>query len=161
MHAPCLRHRHPIPAPGDVRYPPGGTQKEQQHQPYGGEPGDEVERFDLLPDELIDRLPIADLAPAMLTLGGERPGGVVHLTNAGAVSWYEFVREILADVRAEGDAALIALSVERPESREELARIRGFPRPLMAGKASSEILARISRATAEPAEMWPEVRAAR
>ena len=37
-----------------------------------------------------------DLAPALRSLAVDRPGGIYHLTNAGAVSWYEFVREILA-----------------------------------------------------------------
>ena len=63
--------------------------------------------------------------------------------------------------RVMGDATLVALAVERPESREALARVPGFPRPLVAGKAWREILSRIGRATAEPAEAWPEVRAAR
>jgi ribonuclease D len=60
-----------------------------------------------------------------------------------------------------GDATLIALAVERPESRDALARVSGMPRPLVAGKAWKEILARIGRAMAEPTEGWPEVRAAR
>lgn len=38
----------------------------------------------------------ADLAPALLALGRDRVAGVVHVTNAGAVSWYEFAREVLA-----------------------------------------------------------------
>jgi dTDP-4-dehydrorhamnose reductase len=36
-----------------------------------------------------------DLAPALVQLAEERPAGVFHLTNAGAVSWYEFVGDIL------------------------------------------------------------------
>ncbi len=37
----------------------------------------------------------ADLAPALRSLAVDRPGGVFHLTNAGPVSWFEFVQEIL------------------------------------------------------------------
>lgn len=37
----------------------------------------------------------ADLAPALRRLAEEQRGGVFHLTNAGAVSWYEFVGNIL------------------------------------------------------------------
>ena len=38
----------------------------------------------------------ADLAPALRRLAVDREAGVFHLTNGGAVSWYEFVGEILA-----------------------------------------------------------------
>ncbi len=38
----------------------------------------------------------ADLAPALRRLALDRRRGIHHLTNQGAVSWYEFVREILA-----------------------------------------------------------------
>lgn len=37
----------------------------------------------------------ADLAPALRRLALDRRRGIHHLTNQGAVSWYEFVREIL------------------------------------------------------------------
>ncbi len=37
----------------------------------------------------------SDLAPALVQLAEERHGGVFHLTNDGAVSWYEFVGDIL------------------------------------------------------------------
>ena len=38
----------------------------------------------------------ADLAPALRRLAVDRRSGVHHLTNGGAVSWYEFVRSIVA-----------------------------------------------------------------
>jgi dTDP-4-dehydrorhamnose reductase len=38
----------------------------------------------------------ADLAPALRLLAADRRVGIHHVTNQGAVSWYEFVREILA-----------------------------------------------------------------
>jgi dTDP-4-dehydrorhamnose reductase len=37
----------------------------------------------------------ADLAQVLVRLAGSTVTGVVHATNAGAVSWFEFVREIL------------------------------------------------------------------
>ncbi len=37
----------------------------------------------------------ADLAPALRVLAAERRPGIFHLTNSGAVSWYEFVGDIL------------------------------------------------------------------
>jgi dTDP-4-dehydrorhamnose reductase len=37
----------------------------------------------------------ADLAPALRALATERRPGIFHLTNQGAVSWYEFVGDIL------------------------------------------------------------------
>ena len=37
----------------------------------------------------------ADLAPALRTLAVERSSGMFHITNGGAVSWYEFVADIL------------------------------------------------------------------
>jgi len=64
----------------------------------------------------------ADLAPALRSVAGNRPGGIYHLTNAGPVSWYEFVREILA---ASGhDPALVS-----PISTSELDPPRPAPRP--------------------------------
>jgi dTDP-4-dehydrorhamnose reductase len=38
----------------------------------------------------------ADLAPALRRLALDRRSGIHHLTNQGPVTWYEFVREILA-----------------------------------------------------------------
>jgi len=64
----------------------------------------------------------ADLAPALRRLTEQRPGGVVHLTNSGAVSWYEFVREIL---RTSGyDPARV-----EPISTADLDPPRPAPRP--------------------------------
>ena len=48
----------------------------------------------------------ADLAPLLRRLGaGERSTGVFHATNQGAVSWYEFVRDIVA--AAGGDPSMV------------------------------------------------------
>lgn len=38
----------------------------------------------------------ADLAPALRLLALEKYTGIAHLTNSGAVSWFEFVREIVS-----------------------------------------------------------------
>jgi len=37
----------------------------------------------------------SDLAPMLLRLAEDRPGGVVHTTNQGAASWFEFVRAVV------------------------------------------------------------------
>jgi dTDP-4-dehydrorhamnose reductase len=64
----------------------------------------------------------ADLAPALRVLAAERPGDIVHVTNSGAVTWYEFVREILA---ASGDDPDRVRSI----STDELDPPRPAPRP--------------------------------
>jgi dTDP-4-dehydrorhamnose reductase len=64
----------------------------------------------------------ADLAPALRRLALERRSGIHHLTNAGAVSWYGFVREILAT--AGHDPGMV-----RPISTAELDPPRPAPRP--------------------------------
>jgi dTDP-4-dehydrorhamnose reductase len=64
----------------------------------------------------------ADLAPALRRLAADRPGGVFHVTNAGAVTWYEFVREILA--AAGHDPGQV-----RPISTSDLDPPRPAPRP--------------------------------
>lgn len=64
----------------------------------------------------------ADLAPALIALADDRPGGIFHLTNAGVVSWFDFVAEIL---EASGyDPALVS-----PISTAELDPPRPAPRP--------------------------------
>ena len=64
----------------------------------------------------------ADLAPALVTLADERHGGVFHLTNAGAVSWYEFVADVL-------EASGHDRSMVRPITTAELDPPRPAPRP--------------------------------
>ena len=64
----------------------------------------------------------ADLAPALLRLAADRRTGLFHVTNQGAVSWYEFVREI---VRLMGkDPAMV-----KPITTAELHPPRPAPRP--------------------------------
>lgn len=64
----------------------------------------------------------ADLAPALRRLALDRNAGVFHLTNDGAVSWYEFVREIVAAFG--GDPAVV-----RPITTAELDPPRPAKRP--------------------------------
>lgn len=64
----------------------------------------------------------ADLAPALLRLAAERRTGIHHVTNQGAVSWYEFVREILAAAGQDPDRV-------RPISTADLDPPRPAPRP--------------------------------
>jgi len=64
----------------------------------------------------------ADLAPALRTLAADRRRGIHHLTNQGAVTWYEFVREILQ--AAGRDPAMV-----RPISTDQLDPPRPARRP--------------------------------
>ncbi len=64
----------------------------------------------------------ADLAQALRTVAAERRTGVHHLTNQRAVSWFEFVREIVES--AGGDPAMV-----RPITTAELDPPRPAPRP--------------------------------
>ncbi len=45
----------------------------------------------------------ADLAPMVRQLGVERRCGIHHVTNAGAVSWFEFVRSIVTEMGRDPD----------------------------------------------------------
>ena len=64
----------------------------------------------------------ADLAPMLRRLALERRGGVHHVTNQGAVSWFEFAQAV---ANAAGrDPALV-----RPISTAELDPPRPAPRP--------------------------------
>ena len=58
-----------------------------------GEPGSDLAFVD---DQRGHPTFTADLAPALRRLAVERRAGIYHLTNQGAVSWYEFVREVLS-----------------------------------------------------------------
>jgi dTDP-4-dehydrorhamnose reductase len=64
----------------------------------------------------------ADLAPALRTLAVDRRVGIHHVTNAGAVSWYEFVRSILAAAGDDPDRV-------RPIASADLDPPRPAPRP--------------------------------
>jgi dTDP-4-dehydrorhamnose reductase len=64
----------------------------------------------------------ADLAPLLRRIALERRSGVVHATNQGAVSWYEFVGEVLA--AAGHDRAMV-----RPITTAELDPPRPATRP--------------------------------
>jgi dTDP-4-dehydrorhamnose reductase len=64
----------------------------------------------------------ADLAGPVRELAGQRRAGVFHVTNQRAVSWYEFVREIVE--AAGGDADTV-----RPIVAAELDPPRPAPRP--------------------------------
>jgi len=64
----------------------------------------------------------ADLAPALRAIAAERSSGIFHLTNAGVVTWFEFVQEIL---RASGHP----VEMVRPITSAELDPPRPAPRP--------------------------------
>src|SRR5690606_34011024 len=64
----------------------------------------------------------ADLAPRLVKLAVERVPGVFHTTDSGAVSWYEFAREVFAAAGHDADRV-------RPISTAELDPPRPAPRP--------------------------------
>jgi len=64
----------------------------------------------------------ADLAPMVRHLALDRRSGVYHVTNGGAVSWFEFVREIVAE--AGHDPAMV-----HPIATADLHPPRPAPRP--------------------------------
>ena len=64
----------------------------------------------------------ADLAPALRRLAVDRRAGIFHVTNQGAVSWYGFVREILAAAGHDPDRV-------RPIATVDLDPPRPAPRP--------------------------------
>jgi len=63
-----------------------------------------------------------DLAPLLRQLVVQRVGGVVHATNQGAVSWYEFAREVVAAMGRDP-------SMVRPIATADLQPPRPAPRP--------------------------------
>ena len=64
----------------------------------------------------------ADLAPALLQLARDRRAGIFHLTNQGAVSWYEFVCAVVQGMGE--DPALV-----RAIATADLDPPRPAPRP--------------------------------
>lgn len=64
----------------------------------------------------------ADLSPALLHLGERRAAGTFHVTNQGAVSWYELAGEVLAAAGLDPDRV-------RPIASTDLEPARPAPRP--------------------------------
>ena len=64
----------------------------------------------------------ADLAPMVRGLAVERRSGVHHVTNQGAVSWYEFVRDVVSAAGHDPDMV-------EPISTADLQPPRPVPRP--------------------------------
>lgn len=93
--------------------------------------GDDPIRF--VDDQVGNPTIAADLAPLLLRLGRDRFAGVVHTSNQGTVSWFEFAREVLAA------AGLDPERVE-PISTAELVPARPAPRPANAALAPRALL---------------------
>ncbi len=74
-----------------------------------------------------------DLAETLIRLAVERAPGIHHVTNQGAVSWYEFVRAIL---EAAGDRP----DKVRPISTAEFAASRPADAPPMAHRPANSVL---------------------
>jgi dTDP-4-dehydrorhamnose reductase len=66
---------------------------------------------------------VSDLVPMLRRLAAERRPGLFHVTNQGAVSWYEFVRAVFAAAGHDPDRVL-------PISTAELDPPRPAPRPM-------------------------------
>lgn len=64
----------------------------------------------------------SDLAATVLSLGGERSPGVVHVTNQTATSWYQFAKDVLAASGSDHSRV-------QPITTEELQPPRPAPRP--------------------------------
>jgi dTDP-4-dehydrorhamnose reductase len=64
----------------------------------------------------------ADLAPMLRRLAVDRRGGIHHVTNQGAVSWFDFAREVLA--AAGKDPTIVS-----PIKTADLDPPRAAPRP--------------------------------
>lgn len=64
----------------------------------------------------------ADIASVVVELADERVGGIVHLTNQGPVSWYEFAREVMAAAGLDPDRV-------EPIATADLDPPRPAPRP--------------------------------
>lgn len=82
----------------------------------------EGQRLSFVDDQFGHPTFASDLAAMLLRLTVERRPGLFHVTNQGAVSWYEFVREIL--LAADLDPALV-----RAITTAELDPPRPAPRP--------------------------------
>ena len=53
-----------------------------------------------------------DLAPALLDLGGDRVGGTWHVTNQGALSWFDLAREVLTAAGLDADRVVPVTTAE-------------------------------------------------
>lgn len=77
----------------------------------------------------------ADLAPKLIELADLRASGLFHVTNEGAVSWFEFAREVVAALGLDPDIVEPILSADLHPSRS--AR-----RPANSVLANTELAAR-------------------
>jgi len=59
---------------------------------------------------------VGDLAPVIWRLAEERVAGLVHATNGGVTSWYEFGRSVADAVGADPDQ-IVPSPIEKPDSR--------------------------------------------
>jgi len=59
---------------------------------------------------------VSDLVPVIWRLAEERVAGLVHATNGGVTSWYEFGRFVADAVGADPDQ-IVPIPVEQPDNR--------------------------------------------
>ena len=84
--------------------------------------GDDTRALAFVDDQRGQPTFTADLAPMLRRLAVERRSGVFHVTNQGAVSWFEFARAVLA-------AAGLDPDIVRPIATADLDPPRPAPRP--------------------------------
>lgn len=93
----------------------------------------EVDELTFVDDQIGHPTFASDLAAMIAKLGIERVPGIHHVTNAGQVSWFEFVREIL---KAGGhDPAMV-----KPVSTAEFLANRAADAPPMAQRPMFSVL---------------------
>lgn len=83
---------------------------------------EERDTVDFVDDQVGHPTFASDLAAMVAKLGVERVPGVFHTTNQGAVSWYQFAREVFAAAGHDPDRV-------RPISTAQLDPPRPAPRP--------------------------------
>ena len=59
---------------------------------------------------------VGDLVPVIWRLAEERVAGLVHATNGGVTSWYEFGR-FVADAAGADPDQIVPIPVEQPDNR--------------------------------------------
>ena len=98
----------------------------------------------------------SDLAPILRNLAIDRRPGIFHVTNQGAVSWFEFAREVAKAVGADpsrvGPCATADLQPPRPAPRpansvldNAALRLSGLPETRDFREPLAELVARLTR----------------
>lgn len=82
----------------------------------------EKDSLSFVADQVGNPTMTSDLAPALLKLATDKKSGVFHVTNQGAVSWFDFAREVVKLMGKDPDMI-------QPIKTHELSPPRPAPRP--------------------------------